>query len=75
MKITTSCSHLHFKELVLQFISNTRLEKNLYPSRIDNNDEYACEMELKTQLEISIDLAHSVEYFHHDSFVQVVHCY
>jgi len=27
---------------------------------------------LKTQLDIAIDMAHAMEYFHHDSFVQVV---
>jgi len=27
---------------------------------------------LKTQLDIDIDVAHAMEYFHHDSFVQVV---
>jgi len=54
---------------------NTNLEKNLYHSRSDNNGEYACELELKTQLEIAIYLAHAIDYFHHDSFFQVVHCY
>ena len=42
-------------------MSNTNLDKNLYPSRSDKNGEDACELELKTQLEISIDLAHAME--------------
>ena len=54
---------------------NTSLEKNLYLSKSDNNGEDAFELELKTKLEISIDLAHSMEYFQHHYFVQVVNCY
>eukprot|EP00253_Pinus_taeda_P028622 PITA_28622 len=55
-------------------MSNGSLEKHLYPSTNDNNGEDACEMGLKTRLDIAIDVAHAIEYLHHDSFVQVVHC-
>jgi len=60
---------------MLQFMYNTSLEKKLYLSKSDNNGEDASELELKTKLKISIDLAHSMEYFQHDYFVQVVNCY
>eukprot|EP00253_Pinus_taeda_P012773 PITA_12773 len=55
-------------------MSNGSLEKHLYPNTNDNNGEDACEMGLKTRLDIAIDVAHAIEYLHHDSFVQVVHC-
>eukprot|EP00253_Pinus_taeda_P012806 PITA_12806 len=74
VKIITSCSNLHFKALVFKFVSNGSLEKHLYPTRDDNNGEDVCELELKTLLDIAIDVAHAMEYLHHDCFVQVVHC-
>jgi serine/threonine protein kinase len=55
-------------------MSNGSLEKHLYPNRDDNNGENVCELGLKTRLDIAIDVAHAMEYLHHDSFVQVVHC-
>eukprot|EP00253_Pinus_taeda_P020398 PITA_20398 len=73
VKIITSCSNLHFKALVFKFVSNGSLEKHLYPNRYDNNGEDVCELELKTLLDIAIDVAHAMEYLHHDCFVQVVH--
>jgi serine/threonine protein kinase len=55
-------------------MSNGSLEKHLYPNRDDNNGEDLCELGLKNRLDIAIDVAHAMEYLHHDSFVQVVHC-
>ncbi len=43
--------------------------------RDDNNDEDICELTLKNKLDIIANVAHSMEHFHHDSFVQVMHCY
>jgi serine/threonine protein kinase len=74
VRIITSCSNLHFKGLVFQFMSNGSLEKHLYPDRDDNNGEDVCGLGLKTQLNIAIDVAHAMEYLHHYSYVQVVHC-
>jgi Leucine-rich repeat (LRR) protein len=74
VRIITSCSNLHFKGLVFEFMSNSSLEKHLYPNRDDTNGEDVCELGLKSRLDIAIDVAHAMEYLHHDSFVQVVHC-
>eukprot|EP00253_Pinus_taeda_P017544 PITA_17544 len=74
VRIITSCSNLHFKGLVFQFMSNGSLEKHLYPNRSDNNNEDVCHLGLKTRLNIAIDVAHAMEYLHHYCFVQVVHC-
>jgi len=53
---------------------NGSLEKHLYPNRNDENGEDVCELGLKVRLDIAIDVARAIEYLHHDSFVQVVHC-
>eukprot|EP00253_Pinus_taeda_P025612 PITA_25612 len=74
VRVITSCSNLQFKALVFEFMPKGSLEKHLYPDRDDNNDEDLCELRLKTRLDIAIDVAHAMEYLHHDSFVQVVHC-
>ena len=74
MRIITSCSNLHFKGLVFQFMSNGSLEKHLYPDKDDNDGEDVCELGLKTRVNIAIDVAHAMEYLHHYSYVQVVHC-
>eukprot|EP00253_Pinus_taeda_P010753 PITA_10753 len=74
VKIITSCCNIDFKGLVFKFMSNGSLEKHLYPNTNDNSGEDACEMGLKTRLDIATDVAHAIEYLHHDSFVQVVHC-
>ena len=55
-------------------MSNGILEKRLFPHRDGNNGEDVCELGLKSRLDISIGVAHAMEYIHHDSFVQVVHC-
>jgi LRR receptor-like serine/threonine-protein kinase FLS2 len=74
VRIITSCSNLHFKDLVFQFMFNGSLEKYLYPNKEDNNNEDVCELGLKTRLDIAIDVAHAMECLHHYSPVQVVHC-
>jgi serine/threonine protein kinase len=53
---------------------NGSLEKHLYLDRDDNNGEKVCELGLGTRLDIAIDVAHAMEYLHHDSLVHVVHC-
>lgn len=73
--ILTSCSNLHFKGLVFEFMSNGSLENHLYPHRDANNDEdVVCKLGLETCLDLAIDVVHALEYLHHDSSVEVVHC-
>eukprot|EP00253_Pinus_taeda_P033008 PITA_33008 len=74
VKIITSCSNLHFKGLVFEFMPNGSLEKHLYPNIHNNNIEVVCELGLRARLDIAINVAHAIKYLHHDSFVQVVHC-
>lgn len=74
VRIITSCSNPHFKGLVFEFMCNGSLERHLYLDKDDNNDEQVCELGLQTRLSILIDVAHAMEYLHHDSPVQVVHC-
>jgi serine/threonine protein kinase len=74
VRIITSCSKLHFKGLVFQFMSNGSLEKHLYLDRDDNNGEGVCELGFKTRLDILINVAHAMVYLHYYSYVQVVHC-
>ncbi|KAH9324494.1 hypothetical protein KI387_004672, partial [Taxus chinensis] len=57
--------------LVLQFASNGSLEKHLY---LDRDDQEICESGLSEHLKIAIDVAHGLEYLHHDCSPQVVHC-
>eukprot|EP01018_Ginkgo_biloba_P027326 Gb_34076 [translate_table: standard] len=65
--IITSCSNLQFKALVLEFMPSGSLEKHLYSDNV-------CELNLRERVKIAIDIAHAVEYLHHHSPVEVVHC-
>eukprot|EP01018_Ginkgo_biloba_P027325 Gb_34075 [translate_table: standard] len=67
VKIITSCSNLQFKALVLEFMPSGSLEKYLYSDNV-------CELNLRERLKIAIDISHAMEYLHHHSPVQVVHC-
>eukprot|EP01018_Ginkgo_biloba_P025736 Gb_09064 [translate_table: standard] len=67
VKIITSCSNVQFKALVLEFMPSGSLEKHLYSDNV-------CELNLRERVKIAIDIAHAMEYLHHHSPVQVVHC-
>eukprot|EP01018_Ginkgo_biloba_P027838 Gb_41151 [translate_table: standard] len=73
VKIITSCSNVQFKALVLQFMSNGRLEKLLHPAG-DGAGEDVCVLSLNDRLKVAIDVAQGMSYLHHDSSVQIVHC-
>ncbi|KAH9292858.1 hypothetical protein KI387_041952 [Taxus chinensis] len=70
-RIISAFSYPNLKGLVLQFASNGSLEKQLYP---DRDDQEICELGLSERLKIAIDVAHGMEYLHHDCSPQVVHC-
>jgi hypothetical protein len=50
-------------------MSNGSLEKHLYPNRDRKYGEDICDLGLKARLDIVIDVAHAIEYLHHDSYV------
>ncbi|KAH9307536.1 hypothetical protein KI387_035447, partial [Taxus chinensis] len=68
-RIITTCSNLQFKALIFEFFSNGSLEKHLYQNR-----GHFFDLGLKEVLNIAIDIAHAIEYLHHDCYVQIVHC-
>jgi len=51
---------------------NKSLDKHLYLNQNNNNDMF--EFEFKTLLDIDIDVIPTLEYLHHDSSLQIVHC-
>ncbi|XP_059077167.1 putative leucine-rich repeat receptor-like serine/threonine-protein kinase At2g24130 [Cryptomeria japonica] len=57
--------------LVLEFACNGSLENHLHP---DRNGEGFCRLGLSEYLSNAIDVAHGLEYLHHDCPLQVVHC-
>eukprot|EP01018_Ginkgo_biloba_P025682 Gb_11073 [translate_table: standard] len=67
VKIITCCSNAQFKAVVLEFMPSGSLEKHLYSDNV-------CELNLRERVKIAIDIAHAMEYLHHHSPVQVVHC-
>ncbi|KAH9330814.1 hypothetical protein KI387_002922, partial [Taxus chinensis] len=70
-RIISAFSYPGLMGLVLQFASNGSLEKRLYP---DRDDQKIRELGLSERLKIAIDVAHGMEYLHHDCSPQVVHC-
>ncbi|XP_059063679.1 putative leucine-rich repeat receptor-like serine/threonine-protein kinase At2g24130 [Cryptomeria japonica] len=71
IKVISAFSYPGLKGLVLQFASNGSLEKHLHP---DRDDQDSCHLGLSECLSISIDVAHGMEYLHHDCPLQLVHC-
>ncbi|XP_059076992.1 putative leucine-rich repeat receptor-like serine/threonine-protein kinase At2g24130 [Cryptomeria japonica] len=57
--------------LVLEFACNGSLERHLHPDRDD--DEGFCKFGLSECLSIAVDVAHGLEYLHHDCPLQIVH--
>ncbi|KAH9330303.1 hypothetical protein KI387_002411 [Taxus chinensis] len=66
VKIGSICSTDKFTALIYKFMCNESLEKHLH--------SFMCnELGVKQRLNIAIDLAHAIEYLHHDCHVQIVH--
>ncbi|GLJ28624.1 hypothetical protein SUGI_0564090 [Cryptomeria japonica] len=59
------------KGLVLEFASNGSLEKHLHP---DRDGQGFCKLVFSECLSIAVDVAHGMEYLHHDCPLQIVHC-
>ncbi|XP_057831354.1 putative leucine-rich repeat receptor-like serine/threonine-protein kinase At2g24130 [Cryptomeria japonica] len=59
------------KGFVLQFALNGSLEKYLHR---DRDDKGFCKVGLREYLSIAVDVAHGMEYLHHDCPLQIVHC-
>ncbi|KAH9304096.1 hypothetical protein KI387_008500, partial [Taxus chinensis] len=74
IRVLTSCSNLDIKALVLEFMCNGNLEKQLHCDSIMCNIGGVCKMNLQTRLQIAIDIARGLAYLHHDCSIQVIHC-
>ncbi|GLJ28304.1 hypothetical protein SUGI_0556350 [Cryptomeria japonica] len=71
IRITSAFFYPDLKGLVLVFACNGSLEKHLYP---DRDDEGFCKLGLRECLSIAVDVAHGMEYLHHNCPLQIVHC-
>lgn len=66
VKIISSCTNEDLKALVLEYMPNGSLEKQLY-----SNEYY---LDLQQRLNIMIDVASALEYLHSGYSVTIVHC-
>ncbi|KAL9383468.1 hypothetical protein Peur_023791 [Populus x canadensis] len=77
VKVVTACSGVDyhgndFKALVYEFMVNGSLETWLHPSPA--TDEVRGILDLTQRLNIAIDVAHALDYLHHQCEKQIVHC-
>ena len=66
VKIISSCSNEDFRALVLEYMTNGRLEKVLYLSN--------CILDSLQRLNIMIDVASALEYLHFGYSTPIIHC-
>ncbi|GLJ28559.1 hypothetical protein SUGI_0562260 [Cryptomeria japonica] len=71
IRITSAFFYPDLKDLVLEFACNGSLEKHLHP---DRDDEGFCKLGFSECLSIAVDVAHGMEYLHHNCPLQIVHC-
>ncbi|KAK4277630.1 hypothetical protein QN277_015599 [Acacia crassicarpa] len=76
VKLITSCSSIdhkgdEFKALVMQFMTNGNLDRWLYPK---DEESGPSTLSFLHRLNIAIDIAHAMDYLHHDCDPPVVHC-
>ncbi|KAJ6804183.1 putative receptor-like protein kinase [Iris pallida] len=67
VKIISTCSNLEFKALVLEFIPNLSLDKQLH-------SENQCLLTLLQRINIMLDVSLGLEYLHHQHPHVIVHC-
>ncbi|CAI0443707.1 unnamed protein product [Linum tenue] len=80
VKLVTACSSIDnngndFKAFVLQLMPKGSLESWLHNPLHENGDDgkSGC-LNLSRRLDIAIDVAHALEYLHHDCETPIVHC-
>ncbi|CAA3015245.1 probable LRR receptor-like serine threonine-kinase At3g47570 [Olea europaea subsp. europaea] len=66
VKVISSCSNLHLKALVLEYMPNGNLTKWLFSRNYFLN--------IAQRLEIMIDVASALEYLYHGNPYSIVHC-
>ncbi|GLJ28885.1 hypothetical protein SUGI_0569330 [Cryptomeria japonica] len=71
IRIISAFFYPDFKGLVLEFACNGNLEKHLHA---DRDDEGFSKLRLSDRFSIAVDVAHGMEYLHHDCPLQIVHC-
>ncbi|GLJ28904.1 hypothetical protein SUGI_0570000 [Cryptomeria japonica] len=70
-RIISAFFYPELKGLVLEFACNGSLERHLH---LERDDEEFCQFGLRECLRIAVDVAHGMEYLHHDCPLQIVHC-
>ncbi|GLJ28658.1 hypothetical protein SUGI_0564810 [Cryptomeria japonica] len=71
IRIISAFFYADLKGLVLEFACNGSLEKHLHP---DRDDQGFYKLGLRECVNIAVDVAHGMEYLHHDCPLQIVHC-
>ncbi|XP_059077760.1 putative leucine-rich repeat receptor-like serine/threonine-protein kinase At2g24130 isoform X2 [Cryptomeria japonica] len=71
IRIISAFFYHDLKGLILEFACNGSLERHMYP---DRDGEGFCKLGLRECLRITVDVAHGMEYLHHDCPLQIVHC-
>ncbi|KAL3500027.1 hypothetical protein ACH5RR_039120 [Cinchona calisaya] len=79
VKIITSCSSLDFKgndfkALIFEFVPNGSLEKWLYPSSPEQQQQSLTKLNLLERLNIAIDIASALDYLHNHCGTPIIHC-
>ncbi|CAK8538295.1 unnamed protein product [Lathyrus sativus] len=77
VKVITCCSSIDyngvdFKAIVLEFMANGTLEKLLHSNEGYENENHS--LSLTQRVDIALDIAHALDYLHHDEEQVVVHC-
>ncbi|CAI8586286.1 unnamed protein product [Vicia faba] len=77
VKILTCCSSIDysgvdFKAIVLDFMPNGSLENLLHNNEGSENENHS--LSFTQMVDIALDVAHALDYLHHDEEEVVVHC-